>query len=142
MLRFLPYVLEIALLVYCLIDCIQTDSSLVRNLPKTMWVFLIIILPLIGSIAWLVAGRSEYASRGRQVPWPSTKTAGFPEYERPRRSSPDDDPAFRRRRCRHLPHLGHCSDRIDDHGAHLFMVSGTVPGTGTWPVTWPVVLRS
>ena len=94
MLRLFPYVLELALLVYCLIDCIQTDSVLVRNLPKPFWVFLIIVVPIIGSIAWLVAGRPESSSRGRRVPWPSTQTAGFPEYERPRTASPDDDPEF------------------------------------------------
>ena len=93
MLRLLPYLIELALLVFCLIDCIQTDASSVRNLPKMAWVFLIVILPLVGGIAWLVAGRPE-APRGRQVPWPSTQTAGFPEYEKPRAGSPHDDPAF------------------------------------------------
>lgn len=93
MVRYLPFLIELGLLVYCLIDCIQTDSSLVRNLPKAGWVVLIVILPLAGGIAWLVAGRPE-PSRGRQVPWPSTRTAGFPEYERPRASSPDDDAEF------------------------------------------------
>ena len=28
------------------------------------------------------------------MPWPSTQTSGFPEHERPRRTSPDDDPEF------------------------------------------------
>lgn len=28
------------------------------------------------------------------MPWPSTQTAGFPEYERPRPVAPDDDPEF------------------------------------------------
>lgn len=94
MLRLVPYLVELALLVYCLIDCIQTDSVLVRNLSKTTWVFLIIIVPLVGSIAWLVAGRPEQQARGHRVPWPATQTAGFPEYERPRATSPDDDPEF------------------------------------------------
>ena len=95
MLRYLPYVVELALLVYCLIDCIQTDSVVVRNLSKTTWVFLIILVPIIGAIAWLVAGRPERAAGGRSVPWPSTATAGFPEYERPRPPrGPDDDDAF------------------------------------------------
>ena len=94
MIRYLPFLIEIALLVFCLIDCIQTDEPRIRNLPKIAWVFVIIILPIIGSIAWLVAGRPEHSSRGRQVPWPSTQTAGFPEYERPRTGSPDDDPEF------------------------------------------------
>lgn len=94
MLRYLPVLLELGLLVYCLIDCIQADQDRVRNLPKIVWVFLIVLLPLVGGIAWLVAGRPERAP-ARSVPWPSTQTAGFPEYERPRRSgAPDDDPEF------------------------------------------------
>ena len=91
MIRYLPFVIELALLVYCLIDCIQTDVP--RNLSKITWVFVIILVPIVGGIAWLVAGRPEYRA-SRNVPWPSTQTAGFPEYERPRRTAPDDDPAF------------------------------------------------
>ena len=70
MIRLLPAVIEIGLLVYCLIDCLQTDALVVRNLPKLGWVVLIVVVPLIGGIAWPVA-------------WRSTATAGFPEYERP-----------------------------------------------------------
>lgn len=92
--RYLPFLIELALLVYCLIDCIQTDSALVRNLPKPFWVLLIVILPIVGGIAWLVAGRPERSAQARQVAWPSTATAGFPEYERPRLTAPDDDPEF------------------------------------------------
>ena len=91
MIRYLPFLIEIALLVYCLIDCIQTDVP--RNLSKTTWVFVIILLPVVGGVAWLVAGRPERRA-ARKVPWPTTQTAGFPEYERPRRTSPDDDPEF------------------------------------------------
>ena len=94
MIRFLPFAIELVLLVYCLIDCIQTDESEVRSLGKGWWVLLILFFPIIGGIAWLVAGRPR-STRRRQVPWPSTGTAGFPEYERPRRSvAPDDDPQF------------------------------------------------
>lgn len=94
MIRVLPVLLELGLLVFCLVDCIQTDSVLVRNLPKTAWVLLIVLLPLVGGIAWLVAGRPERGATARSVPWPSTATAGFPEYERPRTAGPDDDPEF------------------------------------------------
>ncbi|WP_019137825.1 PLD nuclease N-terminal domain-containing protein [Cellulomonas massiliensis] len=94
MLRYVPLLLELGLLVYCLIDCVQADPDRVRNLPKVVWVFLIVLVPIVGGIAWLVAGRPERAP-SRAVPWPSTQTAGFPEYERPRRSgAPDDDPEF------------------------------------------------
>lgn len=92
--RFMPFIVELALLVYCLIDCIQTDEGSCRNLSKSLWVLLIILLPIVGGVAWLVAGR-PVGDQARRVPWPSTQTAGFPEYERPRGpSAPDDDPEF------------------------------------------------
>lgn len=95
MLRYLPIVVELALLVYCLIDCIQTESGAERNLNKTVWIFIIILIPIAGPVAWLVAGRPTRQHAGRSVPWPSTATAGFPEYERPAPpKGPDDDPEF------------------------------------------------
>ncbi len=94
MLRFLPVAVELFLLVFCLIDCIQSDESQVRNLGKVWWVLLILFFPIVGGIAWLVAGRPTGQPR-RQVPWPTTQTAGFPEYERPGPAKgPDDDPEF------------------------------------------------
>ena len=93
MLRVLPFALDLALLVFCLIDCIQTDPAAVRNLSKTGWIILILLFPLVGGIAWLGAGRPA-STAPRRVPWPSTATAGFPEYERPRPVAPADDPAF------------------------------------------------
>ena len=79
--RILPLI-ELALLVYCLIDCLQSDSATVRGLSKGWWIVLIVFLPLAGGIAWLVAGRPARAPRSG-VPWRSTATAGYPEYERP-----------------------------------------------------------
>lgn len=92
MTRVLPALIQLALMVFCLIDCIQTDSILVRNLSKGWWILLIIFVPIVGPIAWLVAGRPQ--RQQSSVPWPSTRTSGFPEYERPRRPAPDDDPEF------------------------------------------------
>lgn len=95
MLRILPFAVELALLVFCLIDCIQTPEGSARNLPKTAWVFVIILIPIAGPVAWLVAGRPAKKQGSRSVPWPSTQTAGFPEYERPAPPrGPDDDPEF------------------------------------------------
>ena len=95
MVRFLPFLVELVLLVYCLIDCIQSDESEIRNLRKGWWILLIIFFPLLGGIAWLVAGRPQRGQGRRSVAWPSTQTSGFPEYERPRRAlAPDDDPQF------------------------------------------------
>ena len=49
--------LELILLVYCVLNVITTPEDQVRNLPKLLWLVLVILLPLIGGIAWLVAGR-------------------------------------------------------------------------------------
>ncbi|MGD9956855.1 MAG: PLD nuclease N-terminal domain-containing protein [Candidatus Nanopelagicales bacterium] len=91
MIRFLPYVVEIALLVFCLVDCISSPPHLIRNLEKGWWIVLIIILPLVGGIAWLVAGRPVRTDGGQ---W--RMGSGFPEAERPRPaySRNEDDPAF------------------------------------------------
>jgi hypothetical protein len=95
--RGLPVLIELGLLVFCLIECIRTPADEQRNLPRWAWIVLILLVPLVGSIAWLVAGRPR---RGRgAAPWPSTASAGFPEHGRPRRAAapprgPDDDPEF------------------------------------------------
>ena len=83
MLRALPVIVQVALLVYCLIDCIQSDPDRVRNLSKGWWIVLIVLLPVAGGIAWLVAGRPQ--TPRTHVPWRATATSGFPEHERPYR---------------------------------------------------------
>ena len=57
---FVPLVL-LALWIYCILDVIATEDSLVRNLPKPMWLLIVIFLPDIGSLAWLLLGRPMYA---------------------------------------------------------------------------------
>lgn len=113
MLRVLPALIELGLLVYALIDCIQTPEASVRNLPRWGWLILIILIPYIGPVAWLFAGRplrSGAAQRGG--PWPSGGSggsrgpgsgpgygpAGGPGGRRPPGPArgPDDDPDFLR----------------------------------------------
>lgn len=48
--------------IWALLDCIATDSALCRNLPKPMWIVLVLILPDIGALAWVLLGRPEKAS--------------------------------------------------------------------------------
>ena len=87
-----------ALLVYCLIDCIQTDSALVRTLPKPFWIVLILVVPLVGGIAWLVAGRPESAA-GTSGGTGWRPTGRGPTSRRPLPKAPlgpDDDPDFLR----------------------------------------------
>lgn len=87
----LAFLFSLGLLVFCVLDCIATDSSLVRNLPKTLWIMLIIFLPTIGSIAWLLLGRPE---KTRFNPG-DTRPRLNPPTGRPQRPlGPDDDPRF------------------------------------------------
>ena len=89
---------ELILLVYCVLNVITTPEDRVRNLPKMLWLVLVIILPLIGGIAWLVAGRPVSRGRAGGVPYKGN-TGRFPEYDRPGRAvpqNPDDDEAFLR----------------------------------------------
>jgi hypothetical protein len=88
--------LLLCLWVFCIIDVIVVDEYRVRNLPKGAWVLIVLLLPDIGSIAWLVAGR-PWDSRSRTAPSPIGRE--FPEYDRPGRhiaANPDDDEAFLR----------------------------------------------
>lgn len=75
----------LAVTIFCIIDCIQSEDHEIRNLPKIVWLLLILITPVVGSVAWFVAGRPQTkpeAPRAQRPPisrWPS---------------APDDDPMF------------------------------------------------
>ena len=86
------FLLELALMLVALIDCISTEQYAVRNLPKIVWVFLILIFSPIGAIAWFIAGRPQNPQVGPAGAW--RPGSGFPEHERPRQQAPDDDPEF------------------------------------------------
>ena len=90
MLRLLPWLLTVAVTIYAVVDAIQSDDSQVRNLPKLLWILLILLFPLVGSIAWFVAGRPPRARPGRG---PGRAGPG----RRPPPRGPDDDPDFLRR---------------------------------------------
>jgi Phospholipase_D-nuclease N-terminal len=92
------FLVDLALMVIALIDCLSTDEYAVRNLPKLAWVFIILLFSPVGSIAWFVAGRPQNQRVGRAGEWRPGN--GFPEYERPRPLGPDDDPDFLRSRGR------------------------------------------
>ena len=90
--------LDLALLVVALIDCLSAEEYSIRALPRVAWVFIILLFSPIGAIAWFVAGRPAQPVRlsNGQMWRPGN---GFPEDQRPRRDTPlapDDDPEFLR----------------------------------------------
>ena len=48
--------------IWAILDVIATEAELCRNLPKGVWLILVLILPDIGSLVWVLLGRPE---RGR-----------------------------------------------------------------------------
>ena len=54
-----------ALWMYCIIDVITTPDAAVRNLPKLLWLLVVVLLPDVGSIVWLVAGHPWDSARRR-----------------------------------------------------------------------------
>jgi hypothetical protein len=92
------FLLVLALDIFCVIDVIQSREDEVRNLPKIAWLLLILFFPLIGSIAWLAAGRPQRGP-GRRSAY-EREAPAFPEYDRPGRAAgltPESDEDFLRR---------------------------------------------
>ncbi|MBE8518172.1 PLDc N-terminal domain-containing protein [Amycolatopsis sp. H6(2020)] len=93
-------IVTFGLWIFCLVDVITTDEGSCRNLPKGLWLLLVLVVPLVGSIIWLVAGRPQQVARARG-PY-EREASAFPEYDRPGRfaaTSPEGDEEFLRK-CR------------------------------------------
>ena len=87
----------LVLWVFSVIDVIISDEGAIRHLPKLGWLVLVLLFPLVGSVAWLVAGRPTGPPRPRAY---ERAAPDFPEYDRPGRAaatSPEEDEAFLRR---------------------------------------------
>jgi hypothetical protein len=92
--RVLLYGAVLVLSLYALIDCILTPRAEARTLPKWLWLVLVVIVPVLGPVAWLLGGRPW----GTPVEAATTAAAPKPR-SRGRRGpvAPDDDPAFLRK---------------------------------------------
>lgn len=81
----------VTLAVFALIGCLSAGSEDIRALPRVAWILIILLFPLVGSIAWFAAGRPT-RTRHRPGTWPAG--GRFPESRRA--IAPDDDPEFLR----------------------------------------------
>ena len=93
--------LVVALWIFCLVDVIVSKEDECRNLPKLLWLLIVLMLPDVGSVLWLIAGRPKglrqswqqrtprttAAPRTRMAPRPTIPSAG---------ANPDDDDEFLR----------------------------------------------
>ncbi|CAN5573174.1 PLDc N-terminal domain-containing protein [soil metagenome] len=86
-----------ALWVGCIIDVLTTDPARCRNLPKAVWVLIVLLLFDLGAVAWLIAGHPWQTRNSAGLPYRGNTGTRFPEYERPGRfaaTNPDDDDQF------------------------------------------------
>jgi len=71
--------------IWALLDVIATEAELCRNLPKGIWLILVLLLFDIGALVWLLLGRPEKGS------W----RPGATDYSAPRRPiAYEDSPRF------------------------------------------------
>lgn len=73
-------VVAVVLTVYAVIDAAMTDPKRTRALSKPVWLFVIIIVPVVGPLLWILFGK------GLLLKTPETAA----------QSAPDDDEAFLR----------------------------------------------
>ena len=69
-----------AVMVFSIVDISTIDRSRVRHLPKAVWIVLVIVTSVLGSILWFTIGRvrrSQMPRGGKAAP-----------------VGPDDDPRF------------------------------------------------
>jgi len=76
--------ISLGLMVFALAECVQSSDDERVGLHKGIWIVLIVLFPLVGSIAWFVVSRSRRnasrSGRGPTIP--------------PSPVAPDDDPEF------------------------------------------------
>ncbi len=77
--RVLIIIAVIMLTIYCVVEVAQSHRYAVRRLPKWLWAFAVICVPVVGPISWLAFGRPTSSA-----PRPGAPTA------------PDDDEDFLR----------------------------------------------
>jgi hypothetical protein len=78
--RVLGIIFVVALYIWFVVDVIQAPKSGVRNLPRAIWLLIVVLLPILGGLLWILFGRVKPAPgkrRGRRGP-----------------VAPDDDPRF------------------------------------------------
>jgi hypothetical protein len=94
MLRIVIEALPLLIAIYAVVDLVQTPDDDVQGLPKLVWLLLIVLIFIVGPIAWLLVGR-----RSRRLPGmlPRIEDPAAPRPGgRPGQTAPDDDPDFLR----------------------------------------------
>lgn len=112
--RLIVAVVVVGFTVYCLIDAARSDHRQVRGLPKPVWLLVILLVPVLGGIVWLFAGRPRSGGGGPRGGRP--RHVGSPPSSPPPVLGPDDDPDFLRGLDRRTRPQGPAKDSGPDSG--------------------------
>lgn len=87
----MPYMglIVLVVMIAALVDIVGSEAG-VRGLPRWGWLLLVLVLPLVGSIVWFVAGRPVAGGYRRPAGSGRASALGFPEYDEPGRFEPAD----------------------------------------------------
>jgi hypothetical protein len=97
--------LVVALWIFCLVDVIVSKEDECRNLPKLLWLLIVLMLPDVGSVLWLIAGRpkglrqswQQRTVRQESNPSGTRRPRATPRTTMPSAgANPDDDEEFLR----------------------------------------------
>jgi hypothetical membrane protein len=66
-LRVLSIIAIVMLTIYCVVELAQTKGTRVRAMPRWLWLFVVVCVPVIGPFVWLFAGRPTSRPRPRQL---------------------------------------------------------------------------
>ena len=61
--RILIILAIVMLTIYCVVEVAQSRSGRVRVMPKWLWAFVVICVPVVGPLTWLFTGRPEHQAR-------------------------------------------------------------------------------
>ncbi|MDQ1742728.1 MAG: hypothetical protein QOE23_1067 [Pseudonocardiales bacterium] len=82
------FLLSVLFWLWAIFDCLTSDDRRVRNLPKWVWLVVVLVFLEFGALAWALLGRpraGQLVSGGKRPPQPGGRPVG-----------PDDDPDFLR----------------------------------------------
>jgi hypothetical protein len=60
---YLPFLLWFALLLFSLLDIDRTPEGAARCMSPSGWLLVVVLVPILGALAWLVAGRPPSEAR-------------------------------------------------------------------------------
>ncbi|MDD2859384.1 MAG: PLD nuclease N-terminal domain-containing protein [Candidatus Nanopelagicales bacterium] len=79
MIRVAGIIVLLAVYIWCMVDVLRSPRSTVRNLPKGIWLMIVVLVPIIGGAFWIAFGRTSQTRTRRARRGPV---------------APDDDPRF------------------------------------------------